>query len=92
MTPEVFATAIRQLCQAFGGSVTSWGRTEAHNRAVGGVAGSPHTWWVGADIVWDAVPHPTTIEEYAGALGLHCLWEGTHTHVQPKGWINHENG
>ena len=53
MTPLDFADALRAYCQATSGSVTSWGRTPAHNKAVGGVTESAHTLWIAADVVYD---------------------------------------
>ena len=47
MTPLDFADALRAYCQATSGSLTSWGRTPAHNKAVGGVTESA------ADVVYD---------------------------------------
>ena len=89
MTPDAFATAVRTLCQTYGGSVTSWGRTIAHNAAVGGVKGSAHTWWVGADVVWDSIPTPSMAQE-AFTAGLRVIHERDHDHFQPLDWHNVE--
>lgn len=91
MTETEFADVIRTLCQRFGGSVTSWGRTAAHNTAVGGVRGSAHTWFLGADVVWDIPPEASILKLDARELGLWSLWEGDHTHFQPLGWKNKEH-
>lgn len=93
MTETEFADAIRILCQRFGGSVTSWGRTVAHNKAVGGVMGSAHTWFLGADVVWDSRPpgFTFTVQDAAYLLGLWTLWEPDHTHFQPLGWKSKEH-
>lgn len=92
MTTTEFADAIQILCQRFGGSVTSWGRTVAHNKMVGGVSGSAHTWFLGADVVWDAQPSgfALAVRQAAYDLGLWVLWEGDHTHFQPLDWHNKE--
>jgi hypothetical protein len=87
MTSAEFATAVAQIGQQYHGSVTSWGRTVKHSIAVGGFNGDPHTWWLGADMVYDTPP-PQTLNAAATALGLHVIHEGTHDHFQPIGWIN----
>lgn len=86
MTESQFADAVRLLCQEFGGSVTSWGRTDAHSKSVGGFAGDPHTHWYGADVVWDEQPSgfALQIRQAAYTVGLWVIWEGNHTHFQPR--------
>lgn len=86
MSPQTFADAIRAYCQAMGGSISSWGRTEAHNRKVGGVPGSAHRFWVGADVIYDALPAVDPATEYAARLGLKLIREGDHDHLQPLTW------
>lgn len=54
MTADFFANAVRKYCLVFGGSVTSWGRTPAHNVSVGGDRRSLHQVWKAADVVYDA--------------------------------------
>ena len=88
MNPGDFAAAIIVLGQQFGGSVTSWGRTVKHTVAVGGFDGDPHTWWLGADLVWDQTPDRAALDLAASALGVQVLHEATHDHVQPVGWQN----
>jgi hypothetical protein len=55
MTADLFATMVRKYCLALGGSVTSWGRTPAHNIAVGGDPRSLHQVWKAADVTYDAL-------------------------------------
>ena len=73
MNPGDFAAAIIVLGQHFGGSVTSWGRTVKHTVAVGGFDGDPHTWWLGADLVWDQTPDRAALDLAASALGVQVL-------------------
>lgn len=87
-TIATFAEAVAEFAQKFGGSCTSWGRSVAHNATVGGVAGSPHTHWLGADLVYDT-PFPLADREQAAKdLGLTLIAEATHDHLQPIGWVN----
>ncbi|TMD08290.1 MAG: hypothetical protein E6J01_03905 [Chloroflexi bacterium] len=90
-----FAEALAIVCQKHGGSVTSWGRTVKHSVSVGGFDGDPHTWFLGADVVYDrpgaAVatdPNKPEVEADAATLGLRVLHETTHDHFQPADWIN----
>ncbi len=90
MTPLEFADSLRAYCAATGGSVTSWGRTVAHNAKVGGVPESAHLLWTAADVVYDAngVPPPGVTphrEALAARLGLQLIHEGDHDHVQGRG-------
>lgn len=89
MTIGQFAEAIAQIGHKYSGSITSWGRTVKHSIQVGGFNGDPHTWWLGADMVYDGVPTPN-LDTDATALGLHVIHEGTHDHFQPVGWVNKE--
>lgn len=85
MTPGEFAYALLAYCAATSASVTSWGRTTAHNAAVGGVADSAHRIWTGADVVYDAGMAPDPVRDLLAArLGLMLVHEGDHDHVQAK--------
>ena len=85
MTPLEFASALVAYCAATGGSVTSWGRTPAHNKAVGGVADSAHLVWTGCDVVYDAgMAADPSRDLIAARLGLMLVHEGDHDHVQGK--------
>ena len=82
MTPTEFVDALRTYCFRFGGSVTSLGRTPAHNVAVGGVADSLHQVWLAGDVVYDA-PQPLEARERTAArLGLRLVPESDHDHLQ----------
>jgi len=66
-------------------SVTSWGRTEKHNKDVGGVPGSYHLLWLGLDIEFDENNKNVDFEKDCSLVGLVALWEGDHYHLQPSG-------
>ena len=92
MTIQEFAWAVYQYCKRFDGYVTSWGRTDAHAKAVGGFAGDPHTWWRGADVGYDTGPnrvgsdgHPRLPRScpQCAAFGLKVIHETGHDHLQP---------
>ena len=85
MTVGEFAEAVSMYCVLHGGSITSWGRSTKHNTDVGGVPGSSHRFWRGADVVYDSPPAATRAE-YARRLGLKLLPEGDHDHLQPLDW------
>ena len=53
MTVLQFSDAVYAIAKKYDGSVTSWGRTNARSKLVGGFAGDPPTWWLGMDIVYD---------------------------------------
>ena len=86
MTLGEFADAVRAYALITGASATSWGRTEKHNEAVGGVKYSAHRFWLAADLVYDGPPPPDAVA-VAHRLGLKLIEEGDHHHVQPLGWI-----
>jgi hypothetical protein len=81
MTPDDFASHVRTYCSRFGGSVTSWGRTAAHNAAVGGVWNSQHLLWLAVDVVYDTIPDITIATDAARQLGLVIYREGDHDHI-----------
>lgn len=82
MTVADFALAVSVIGKKYKGSVTSWGRTTKHAIAVGGFDGDPHTWWLGADLVYDDIPGKG-LDADAHALGLKVIHEGSHDHLQP---------
>jgi Peptidase M15 len=86
MMPRDFAVAIIAYCDATNGSVTSWGRSERHNHAVGGAADSAHRWWLAADVIYDERPDHATARRLAAAYGLHLRRETDHDHLQPADW------
>ncbi len=83
MTPADFAIRVMQYCRSNTGSVTSWGRTAAHNARVGGIPDSPHLVWLGADVVYDYRPLLAVARASARELGLAVIHEPTHDHLQP---------
>lgn len=72
------------FCTATGGSVSSWGRTEKHNKAVGGVPGSLHRVWLAVDVVYDLPVLTVRAEQVAASLGIRLIREGDHDHLQAK--------
>lgn len=53
MPPVQFADAILVYCYKFNASITSWGRTKAHNIKVGGLPHSLHLLFLASDVVYD---------------------------------------
>lgn len=53
MTLCEFVQAAVMFCQLTGGSVTSWGRSQLRNRALGGVHYSAHRFFLAVDVVYD---------------------------------------
>lgn len=86
MSPLEFAARLIVFCTAATGSVVSWGRTTHHNAVVGGVPGSAHRFWCGADVVYDVTPPLDEAQRAARQLGLALLREGDHDHLQPATW------
>jgi len=92
LTPLEFAERVLLLKELVPFSVSSWGRTEAHNTAVGGVPKSAHRQWLAADIIPDLpIMARTEFLEALDRLGLEVIDEWAtkgHYHVQVKGWVN----
>ena len=86
MTPHDFLDAIRNYCTRFHASVTSYGRTPAHNTHVGGVLSSAHQFWLAADVVYDEVVPELIRRDVAKRLGLLLIVEGKYDHLQPLTW------
>jgi len=94
MTVGEFAQEAAKLRRLYGGSVTSGGRTDAHERTLpGGIVGGPHGWDLAFDWIYSTGPnrlgsafHPTS--------PFHCpicstdkiklLHELDHDHIQPQ--------
>src|SRR5437899_2579107 len=93
LTPLEFAERVLLLKELVPFSVSSWGRTEVHNTAVGGVAKSAHRHWLAADVIHEN-PTPANLlylQTAADRLDLEVIDEWTtkgHYHVQPKGWAS----
>lgn len=79
-----FVNKVLILKIRWGFSVTSWGRTEKHNKEVGGVVGSLHLLFLGMDVVLDEQKKNVEFEKDAERLGLVALFEDDHYHLQPK--------
>jgi len=91
MTLAQFCESVYIIGKQNAGSVTSWGRSEQHSKAVGGFAGDPHTWWLGADMIYDSGPNlvtegcvlsPRSCPKHS-THGLKCIHEKGHDHYQP---------
>ncbi len=91
LTPLEFAERILLLKEVVPFSASSWGRTDIHNAAVGGVPKSSHRRWIGLDAVPDN-PTPENLFKLraeADRYDLEVLDEWAtkkHWHIQPKGW------
>lgn len=77
-----FENKIRTLAIKYPISITSWGRSEKHNRMVGGAANSKHLVWLAVDVVLDDSGEAADFIRDAKILGLWTLDEGDHIHVQ----------
>ena len=67
-----------------GMSATSWGRSPAHNAAVGGKDDSQHKDWTAVDVVWDPGTQPDleVLRAAARPLGLEVDREVDHDHIE----------
>lgn len=80
-----FAAAVVAYCGVTHASVNSWVRTRRHNMDVGGVPYSYHQVGLGADVIYDdPAPEKTWRVSIANKLGLRCIVEGDHDHLEPK--------
>lgn len=70
-------------CYAMKASVSSYGRTEKHNKAVGGKDDSNHLQWLAADVVYDEPIVKARRDKVARRYGLEVIDEGDHDHVEP---------
>ena len=88
MTALEFITGVEMLCAGHFCSVTSWIRTEARNRKVGGNVRSRHMLRYGRAV--DLVPDENAAENRrkllasARALGFRGQDEGDHVHLQDR--------
>jgi len=93
LTPLEFAERVLLLKEEIPFSVSSWGRTDVHNAAVGGVSKSAHRRWLGIDVIPDT-PSPenfAALSAAAGRLDLEIIneWDAKkHWHIQPMGWVD----
>lgn len=82
MTVGSFCTTVFCLCKLYGGSVTSWARSAAHNKAVKGVANSKHLDGLALDVVLDDAVNQTPFIEACRALKLRAFWDKDHIHIE----------
>lgn len=78
-----FAPAIYRYAKSTGASITSWGRTAARNKKVGGVVNSYHLRFLACDVVYDKKPTLAIAKAAAAAQGLLLVRESDHDHLQP---------
>jgi hypothetical protein len=94
VTVGAFCEAVEIVRRQYRGSVRSWGRSDAHAVAVEGFSGDPHTWGLGADMIYDTGPNrpgafghrrsPRSCRECSGdGRGLKVIHEPGHDHYQP---------
>lgn len=86
MNARDFAGAVLLYCKMTGASVTSWARTPAHNKQVGGVPNSAHLEGLAVDVVYDAGGDLAEREKLCTVLELRRIVEGDHDHLQPLEW------
>jgi hypothetical protein len=80
-----FALKVHEFARQLPCSVTSWGRTPAHNFAVGGVPRSQHLAWLAVDVVYDKpFPDKATRLEVAQLVGLRIFIEPDHDHLEAR--------
>lgn len=79
----LFAQRIATYRDQTNASVTSWGRTVDHNKAVGGVRKSFHLVDLAVDLVYDHPIDEPTARELARSLGLKLIRETDHDHLEP---------
>lgn len=86
MTTGEFYERAKTYAMLTNASGTSAGRTEKHNKDVGGVPYSAHRFWLAQDLVYDG-PAPPDGDIIAQRLGLKLIREGDHDHLQPLDWV-----
>jgi len=63
--------------------VTSWWRTEEHNKEVGGLPNSHHLTGDAIDVVWQGdAPDDAMLKKTATQYGVRVVREGDHEHFQ----------
>ena len=83
MTADEFTDAILDLRGTFSFSITSWIRSEARNKKVGGAARSHHLDGTAVDLVLDDKTQAPALIAAAAALGINAIDEKDHLHLQP---------
>ena len=84
MTTLTFCSYILTIAIRVPMSVTSWGRSEKRNKAVGGAAQSRHLIWQAVDIVLDKKADKSKLYIECDRFGLRVLDEKDHYHIQTK--------
>ncbi len=82
MDAVVFSTQIVTLGLRYSFSVTSWIRSGARNRRVGGNPNSRHLLGLAVDVVLDRPADTKVFMSDCRRLGLRAIDEGDHIHVQ----------
>lgn len=82
MNVACFAFLINTLTTIYPASVTSWFRTEARNRDVGGSPDSLHQIGLAVDLIFQRESDRASFTQAAKRLGLQCVFEGDHLHVE----------
>jgi uncharacterized protein YcbK (DUF882 family) len=77
-----FVCLIYALCKIYNASVTSWLRSPAHNKMVGGVANSKHLEGLAVDINVDDPTNRDPLINAARTLKLRAFWDKDHIHIE----------
>jgi peptidase M15-like protein len=84
ITGSYFASRVVLLAAQFDFSVTSWGRTAQHNKAVGGNPLSRHLDFCACDVILDKPEDQTSFLAQCVKNDLHYKQEGDHIHLQDR--------
>lgn len=82
MSIEEFVSGVLALRSVVPFSVTSWGRTLARNKDVGGSPSSLHLLWMAVDVVLDDPKDQAVIVRMASRVGLRAIPESDHIHLE----------
>jgi hypothetical protein len=82
ITLQEFLLTATRLCVEYSCSITSWIRTEARNKRVGGKANSTHLMGFGLDLVPDDPARKRSLIDAAHEAGLDAVDEGNHVHIE----------
>jgi Peptidase M15 len=82
MDVGTFATIVFCVCKIFGGSITSWVRSDARNKSVGGVVNSKHKDGLAVDIVLDDPKNNDPCINALRACKLRAFWDKDHIHAE----------
>lgn len=78
----MFLMMVQVLATIHTASVTSWIRTPARNKRVGGGEASRHLVGMACDLVCDNPENNADLIKHARALGLDAVNEGDHIHIE----------